>query len=337
MCRHSVGIFALVLGLLPAVSTAAEPIAETPTLNQAVRSGWLRFAIVSGRLIIKGSQVGNISSNPSGGNERLSIRSVGGKASLNYELSTAGQQLSIVVGAGNQAVIRRTPKGDSTLVPVRFEQSPGKPASLTLGAAGRQQTYRAASLWHLMIARPEECRRHLAPLLELLGPAWKLCSVAELAEAELLRLAAVGGMPNRSRWAALVEQLADDRFAKREAADRQLRAAGPAVLSYLQGLDSGRLDAEQQFRIRRIIVSMSGQVTDDDARQIASRLVGDRAVWLSLLSRPQQSTRRLAARQLSALLGEPISFDPAAEPAVRNKQIEKLRSRILGGAPEGGD
>jgi hypothetical protein len=164
--------------------------------------------------------------------------------------------------------------------------------------------------------------------LELLRPDWKLEKVGAGVENQLLRMASGGALLDRARWAALVEQLGDNEFPRREAADRQLRAASPAVLGYLEQLDFSRLDAEQQFRVRRIISSLSRGLTGEMADQIASWLSGDAGVWLSLLSRPDASTRRLAARQLAAVWGEPIAFDPDASEEVRLGQIEKLRARI---------
>ncbi len=57
-------------------------------------------------------------------------------------------------------------------------------------------------------------------------------------------------------------------------------------------------------------------------------------IWLALLSRPGESTRRLALQQLNSLLGSKVPFDPAADEATREKQIERFRERIVG-ADEG--
>jgi hypothetical protein len=39
----------------------------------------------------------------------------------------------------------------------------------------------------------------------------------------------------------------------------------------------------------------------------------------------------LAAARLQALLGKPISFHPAADPATRKREIEALRKQLPGG------
>ena len=63
-------------------------------------------------------------------------------------------------------------------------------------------------------------------------------------------------------------------------------------------------------------------------RQIATRLAGDPATWLVLLERPEASIRRLAARQLTAMLGEPIALDPAADPETQKSQRTKLWTKL---------
>ena len=108
-----------------------------------------------------------------------------------------------------------------------------------------------------------------------------------------------------------------------------LRAANPAVLSYLQQVDFSRLDAEQQMRVKRIIDALSDRFGDDTPEQVATWLAGDASVWISLLTRSEPATRRQAAQQLVAMLGGPITVDPEADPATQKTQIEQLRLRIV--------
>jgi phage gp37-like protein len=90
------------------------------------------------------------------------------------------------------------------------------------------------------------------------------------------------------------------------------------------------LDPEQQFRVRRIIDALSGQASDDSPEQVAATLSGDPTVWMALLGRPEPSTRQTAARQLTAMLGEPIGVDPSADPATQQTQRDQLLARIEG-------
>ena len=199
---------------------------------------------------------------------------------------------------------------------------------MIIGSGDRQQVFRAADLWRLLLAQPQQCQQHVFPLLAMLRPDLKLAEMVPSVEQHLLDGARENAASASARWAALVEQLADDCFAKREAADRALRTGGPAALRYLRQLDFERLDAEQQFRVRRIIESLAGVREDDSPEQVAASLAGDPAVWLSLLGRPEASTRRIAAEQLTSLLGEPLKVDPAAEPDSQKQQREQLRTRI---------
>jgi hypothetical protein len=324
---------AVLLTLQLAVVAGAQSLPETPMLTQWMRSGRLKFDMVHGRVTFGGAlHMGNSTSRSSGNDrsEQLSIRMAGNGAAITYELSLPAETLAIDFDSSVQLRIRRTPKGQSAVTPVDFLQAVGKPISLAVGPEGKQQVHQAASIWHLILADPDLSRQHLVPLLRPLRPEADLVKTAGELEAELVRIAGTQEPPDRKRWAALVDQLADERFARREAADRQLRQAGQSVLGYLRGLNPARLDAEQQFRVRRIIQTLSKPGEGDDAPGLAEWLSGDPKVWLILLSREQEATRRAAAQRLEALLGQSIPFDPAAVPEVRTQQIQKLRSRIPG-------
>lgn len=314
-------------------TSPAAGITSTPVLSQWVRSGWLKFRVVSGRIALGGTrQHHNVSSSSSSPNrrERLSMRTVSGQTTLFYQHSTPTVELSIEFRVRRELRLSRIPKGDSAGSPIRFEQPVNRPLVLAVGDGDQQRVYRGQTLWHLWILEPDVCRTHLLPMLKLIRPDWKLNERVAAVERELLRLASGQGLPDRRQWAELVEKLGDDRFPVREAADRQLRQLGPAALPYLQRLDFGRLDAEQQFRVRRIIRAFSQQTEDDTPASVADRLVADPEIWLALLGRPQEATRRAAAGQLARLLGGPIGVDPGADPATQEDQIRRLRARIVG-------
>lgn len=320
---------ALLLGLAAAGATQG----QEPLLNRVTHNNWLRCGIVGGRVTIDGSRLGNLRSSTKRGQgaESLNIHNENGQFALSYQRTTAAEQLVIEVGAGGDRVLmRRTPQGGSALPFVEFNQVPNEPIVFTLGSGAERQVHRARGVWQLLIARPTPCRRHLAPLLELLRPDWKLAETADAVEAKLLSEAATVGTSGRTRWAALVAQLTHESFARREAADRALRGGDPGALAYLRQLDFARLDAEQQFRIRRIIEVLAAQDNEDSVEQAAAALAVDPMVWLALLERPQPATRQTAARELSALLGEQIPVDPAADPDTQKDRREQLRTRIEG-------
>jgi hypothetical protein len=319
---------AMWLGL--AAAAAAQPPGDVPLLRQYCenRQGFLRFKMVDGRVVL-GSRwnSGGIQNTRSAGErkETISLRRDAGQPRLSYQRTNAQEQLSISVG--DTVSICREPRGKSSLVRMEFQQS-AEGVRLTLDAGERRRDYRAADLWRLLIAQPGECRRHLLPVLELLRPDWKLFEMAAEAEKNLLESARADTAPGSARWTALVAQLGDDRYAQREAADRALRAGGPTALAYLRRLDPSHLDAEQQYRVRRILDAAAARSEDDTADEIAGALFHDPAVWLALLERPDHSVRQAAAGRLAALLGGPIDIDPAAEPNTQKAKRDALRARI---------
>ena len=322
-------IAAMLLGL-----TAAGPAPAQDTLlgnMMRAQKDWLWFSIVDGRVSLRWTQLPHIDTPPHGaaGEETFKLRNENGQPRLTYERTGGEELLKVeVAGSGDDLHISRTPQGKSKLLAVDFRQVPGEPMVLKLGTGPERQVFRAADLWRLVIERPQECRRHLLPLLDMLRSGSKLADAVTEVEAKLLEGAGEQAVAERARWAALVRQLGDDSFSQREAADRQLRAGGPAALAYLRHLDFSRLDAEQRFRIRRILEAAAAQSGDDSPQQAAASLAGDPAVWLALLGRPELATRQTAAGQLAALLGVPIDVDPAAEPDTQKEKREQLRRRI---------
>ena len=197
-------------------------------------------------------------------------------------MTTLDEEIFIRFASANRMEIRRVPKGDAKITPVEFDQPATGPVTLKIGAKEVRE-YRAGSLWHLMLTEPAECRRSLLPLLSLLQPNRDLAKTGEDVRAELLRMAESGTSSDQKQWARWVQELGDDQFAEREAADRQLRETGRIVVSYLQQLDTSRLDAEQRFRVRRIVKALTTANGGDSPEQVASWLFADPAVWLAML------------------------------------------------------
>jgi hypothetical protein len=327
--RPSITTVLLVLLAATAASAQRVPSRSGDVNLNATRYRWLQFSISSGRLAV-GSGFGTFGNSitVNGRTERLNIHTVDNELVVQYDVVAPDEQFSLQVKSGNRIRLSRSARGGAAVVPVEFQQLPGEPLRLSVGAAGHAETYRMASLWHLLLAHPETCRRHLIPLLETFRPDWRIAEQALEAEEELFRMARYGQLPDRPRWTALVAQLSDDRFARREAADRALRGAGPVVLPFLRELDFAQLEPEQQSRLRRIIAALAQATDDDTSEQIAGSLIADVEVWLSLLSRPEEATRRLAAGQLERLCGRPLRFDPAAADEIRRQQLGEIRTKV---------
>lgn len=301
-----------------------------PMLNTAIRSQWAQFNIVGGHINLQGPQIGPIETgaNTPTRKDHLSLRTDNGEPSLSYEWLNPKEHFTLDACGGSRLTLRRTVKNDQKETTVEFTQKPQGKLALTLASDGKQQVFAADSLWHLFILYPEAARSNLPALLQTLQSNWKLVETADAIEKELLRNADNELAGERSNWARWIAELGDEKFAIREAADRALRAANPALLVYLQQLDFEQLDAEQQFRVRRIIETISLRMGADSPEQVASWLSGDPVIWQALLSRPDVAVRRVAAGQLAAILEEPIPVDPEADPASQTKQLERLRLQL---------
>jgi hypothetical protein len=307
------------------------PAPDAVLLADAVRAGWIRVSLVSGRIQVAGSRVGLINPyiNRNGSTEQLTVQSDDAVPTVAYELSSSREELRFHVDGAQGLRLSRKPKNDTAFAAIEFRQPFTGPVSLAVGAGSEQRMYEAASLWHLLFAAPGACRHDLLPVLRSLNPQWNLDALANDVEESLIASAKNGLVPDRRRWDELVAQLGDPRFARREAADRQLRGCGRIVAVYLQQLDRGELDAEQDYRVRRILASLALDTTDDAPEQVALWLAGDRAVWLALLERDDPATRRLAAVRLETLTGRRVAFNPDADASIRVDQLARLRLQPL--------
>jgi hypothetical protein len=305
-------------------------VSRITNLAEAVRQGVVNLTIDSGRLELTAVHPRTFGVSRNGDvSESLILRMAGPDFAVEYSKTTPDDQFRVKIQGIQRTEVRakREPKQEGRL-PVEFVQPASGPLVLTVGSKDAAQVIRAPSLWHLMVGHPAICREHLAGLLTLIDARWDLGATADEVESILLELARTQDPPDRRRWALLVEQLHDERFARREEADRELRAVGRSVISYLGKLDFTRLDAEQQFRIRRILLSLNDEADTRTPDQIAAWLSGDPQIWLSLLARDSLETRKLAARQLASLLDHPIEFDPAADEAARQSQLSSLQGQL---------
>jgi hypothetical protein len=302
-------------------------------LTESVRQGLVNPAIVSGKIIVWKAPARTVPIQRSlgGTKEKLALRAVDRKPVVEYERSTPEEEVSIEIVGELRARLARVPKGESPAqTPVEYVQPDQGPVRLVVGSPGNQQTYTAPSLWHLLLTERDVCRQHLAPLVALVSDDWEVVDTSEQIEQTLIERIAPQSPPDRRHWAALVEQLGSERFTQREAADRQLRALGPQATWYLQSVDLKRLDAEQRFRIQRILRGLTSPNREDTADQVAQWLAGDPRAWLILLNHDEESTRRRALEQLTYLLDRSIPFDPTADAQTRKTQREQLRAQGLG-------
>ncbi len=323
----------------PAQAAPVDPIPETPSLTNVRRQGWIQINLRAGRIVVAGLRGVNFSHSgqlTAERRERLTVRVSANEPILAYELTTPAFRFQLDVAAGNRVQIRQSPGENQSRPAVEFHQSPGEPLLLKVSGQDGERVHRAASIWHLFLAEPAAGREYLTPLLKILLRDWDFPKTAEEIEAALVRMAQSGVPPNQKQWAQWVQELGDASFARREAADRNLRESGWVVASYLQRLDPALLDAEQRFRVRRILRALAELGNEESPPELAMWLSGDASVWLALLTRDEEPTRRAALQRLEALVGHPLAFDPAASPPERGRQLEALRV-ALGEKPAGGN
>jgi hypothetical protein len=318
---------------LVGLTLAGSVHAQDTLLQQLSRSdsSWLRFNLVNGRVSLRCARMGGLETSNNGKDrkETINIQDDNSQSKLNYELTTKEERLTLTATATvDKMLIRREPLGKAAFTPIEFTQAPGEKITLTLGAGAEKRTFQSPDIWRLMIAQPKVCKEQLFPLLDMVHSGWKFSEIATGVEEKLLQSAGKDVAPDHKRWDKLIELLGDERFAKREAADRALRAEGLAAVGYLRQLDFGKLDAEQQFRVGKILDAFTGINGDDSTDEIATSLAADPSVWLDLLSRPEPATRKATAAQLAILLGEPIDVDPAADPDSQKEKREQLKARI---------
>ena len=330
---RAIAIGLTVAGL--ALSAACAVGAELPAIEIspaiAVRMHWIKYSMVSGRVVAtSGLSVPHTRvQSPrrrSRRRETLSIEVARGVCGMDYQLDSPDEQLRVIL-RDEELSIRRTRPADG--YSLEFEHAADEPLSLVVEEGDRRRRWQADGFWQLYLAEPERVRVHLVPLLELLRPSWQLAETGAEIEDALVHRQHIdsGKQPDRQRWARLVEALGSPKFAHRESAQRALHAAGQAVVPYLQGLDRDRLDAEQLSRVRAVVDALSVDY-EDRVERVAAWLADDVGAWAALLARDEPARRRIAVDELNRLLGEPIEFDPDAPPEARRKALERLQSRL---------
>ncbi len=323
-------ILTLILAIAASASLAEEGMPPVPMLDQLVQSDEVVFEVVLGRVSLVGGGFGtrNTSSTGPDRSESLQIRFTPDETFLSYHLSTPTDSFLVDVSADKAVRLERRPTGKTSAPAITYTQKPGQDVRLQVSRDDRVETIEARSLWHLFLAAPSLCGEHLAPMLGALGPQWNLETTSQAIEAGLLRKDSAENLADRNRWTGLLHQLNDDAFARREAADRELRAAGSAAIGFLRRLDFAALAPEQQYRVRRMLESNAGESGHDTVEETTAWLFGDAYAWLLLADRPDLATRRTAAARLADILGEPIEFDPQAAPELRSRQLDALRQRL---------
>ena len=320
----------LLAGSVGLATAQAQQPARFMFWNGISQGQWFRFSLTAGRIRpiwLQTHPIIHNGLNQNGIQERISIQANPCETQYSY----TSPQLSLTLSfTESKLTLQVAPQGNSKEEPLEFVQPMIEPVVLKLGPPQQTRVIEAKSLWHLLILEPEAGKQLVAWLQRLRLPSGNanLSKTLDDAQAILIRNAQSVQTFDQERLRALVTQLGSSQFARREAADREIRAMGVKALPYIERLSSAELDLEQQYRMRRILLSLANSPTGDTPDWIAAWLQEDVLVWLALLSRSDQPVRRVAVVRLQAILNRPIAIDPAGDEAVRKQQIESLRAEF---------
>jgi len=323
-------LIALGCGVLAlAVQAADLPTREVKGSTLLQQRAYGRYIITNGQVRITSQQFGGgMSTSSSSGKNKESLRMNFSPQGLtvNYEQVSDTETLRLNVQSGGQQL-------NITVVPaaegVQFDFVQDTEVC-RLSAKLGDQTWEASgsTVWHLFLAEPEFCRKQLAPILETCRADWRLTEKATNIEEMLVETAKKAGDVDVDRYLTLVKNLASPTYAERQVADRQLRAAGRAIVPFLQSLDLSQYDAEIRFRVTTILAEYGGN-GEDTPQSAAQQLMSDRKVWLYLLRRNELDKRQLALSRLEKLTGSKLDFDPAADAETRKASWEKLAAKFV--------
>ncbi len=292
------------------------------------RLNWMQFEVVMGRIVALNSRyeqtrtasTGDVNSDY---REILSLSVDNGIPSVRYERRTSTDLLSLEVIEGNQVELTLKPRGENQQDSLHYFQPHEGRVRLTIG----EQSVEAVNVWHLFMVASKDQVARLCSCLEYLRPGWRLPDTATAIETALFRLSTSGYRPDKEQVNRLVRQLGSKSFKTRQRADRELRGMGIRVLSALADVDTLRLDSEQKARMEGIRQAVMSQ-SDDTPERVASWMIEDRQVWLTLLSHGDMEKRIAALEHLSDIAGHHLEYDPTAAEAIRRTQIETLTARL---------
>lgn len=297
------------------------------------RLNWIRFELVQGRIITRNTRQGQSRSTTATNEkkklrEEVTLKIVGGTPLFQYRYQDVNQTVQIELINNNHLVMKRTPTSDTSGPRIEFQQPEQGPLQITIAEGASSRVYRGKHLWQLMLSHPDPCRKHLYPLLKLLRSDWQLEQWSEQVETNLIRMASYHTHPEYDQLQQLIEQLANPAFQVRQSADRQLRALGQPVISYLNQLDTEDMTTEQRLRIRRICQSLTTR-SGDTPEAVSSWLLSSPRIWFILMNRPENDIRKIAHQQLSRLVQKKLAFSPAASFEERQAQLGRIERTVF--------
>lgn len=322
----------LVIGIM-LVPIQASWSQEIQTSDLIQRLNWIRFELVQGRIVTRDTRQGQsrsatVTNEKKKIREEVTLKIVGGTPLFQYRYQDADQMIQIELINNHRLVIKRNPTATADWPSVEVQQPERGPLRMVVTQGPSSQVYTAKHLWQLMLSHPDPCRKHLYPLLELLRSDWQLEQWSEQVETSLIRMASYHTHPEYDHLQRLIVQLADPAFRIRQSADRQLRAMGQPVISYLNQLNTKNMTTEQRLRIRRICQSLTTR-TGDTPEAVTAWLLSSPRIWFILMNRPENDIRKIAHQQLSRLVQKELTFTPTASLQQRQLQLGRIEGTIF--------
>ena len=136
----------------------------------------MQLSVVSGRIVNTNWQrigMGNQSFPNEATKEELHWQWNNGLSTIHYERTRKEDPFLLDVGSDGRFTVRCEGKDKATPT-VQFLQALDGPIALSIGPTGKEEVFRAPSLWQLAIAYPSQCKKHLFPLLDKL-PGGRNC------------------------------------------------------------------------------------------------------------------------------------------------------------------
>ena len=322
------GALVLVLSsLLLSIPAGAEEKNEQALFE---RLRWARFELVRGRLEIRDIRRGQnrsitVDHHEIMVREHISFRIDNNALLLHYERQGPEDALTLDVHGNKLLTLRRTPTSPDE-EEVLYHQDHEQVRFEVIGKENRH--YQAAHLWLLFIEHPDDCQRHLVPLLETLRQDWQLGRSLDTVETNLLRAALAAPALDIDYLRQKIIELGSGPYRQRRAADLAIRSMGQEIVGILAEIDTHDLNAEQRLRIRRICDSMSLYAADTPL-SVTSWLKSSPSTWLCLMKHPDSTIRDSAHRRLAWLIDRPVPFNPEASPTIRQRQIAAIRENLL--------
>lgn len=312
MWQRNAMLLALGLSCSPPAASLGDEIPASQRL--IARTNWVTCDLALGRLVVlahraKQDQPRIERTWPDGTEERFHVSLDRGLVSLHYSSCGPSEKLHMHIMRRDQVELDHELLGAKTLTRVRFTQEPDQPLRLTIQFEDAPPIeYTAASLWHLLLEHPAECRTHLYGLLQPLLPQRNLDADRRELQTRLLAADTDNRLVSRQAVADLVTQMADPEFRARQRASRELRTLGHAALALIDDLEHTSLDSEQRWRVRALRESIVTNATDSPDR-LAAWLANDEATWRALLH-DQDATCRVVAEAHLARLSHQESVPP---------------------------